>query len=148
MKVYKFNRIKIFYYTIFYTLLISIFTMYYSKNLGSYITIILLTIVLGSILLKQELSYRISLHSTHLHFDYFIVSRNKPIDIYWDNITKVTYKIGMVILYVNNKKIFFTRSLLNYKELWQEIYDNVIQYDSDNIMDDSFIKLIKHLANG
>ena len=141
MKTYKYSRIKILISAIFGISLISIFAINYLKDIGGYITIALLTLFIGSILIKKQLSYRIQLKPTNLNIEYILVNSKEYRDIYWDKISKVTYKFGMVILYVNNKKTFITRSLLHYKLFCKELYEH-IKLCNNQAIDKSFLDFI------
>lgn len=141
MNIYKLNRFKLFSYMIFYIFLISLFAINFLEDLGSYIILIALTFFIEIILLIKQLSYRIQLKPTHLNIEYILVNSKEYRDIYWDKISKVTYKFGMVILYVNNKKTFITRSLLHYKLFCKELYEHITICNHESI-DKSFLDFI------
>ncbi len=147
MNIYKYNRIKILITSILCIILISIFAINYLEDIGGYITIILLTLFIGSILIKKQLSYRIYMYPTHLNIEYFIVNSNETMDIYWNKITKVRYTMGMVIVYENNKKTYITRSVLNFKSLYKELYEQIKIHNKESIVDKSFLDYVNSIKN-
>jgi len=149
MKIYKENKVRLtvnlLIFVIVIPTLINLLIRYLDKELYNEfnIAIHILFLLIGVIASTQ--------YSAKIEVNEEQIARNSTsgcVSIKWEDLTKLKHiKLNNRIILFNTsgKKLYFSKNIINYKSLYQEIYQEIKLHKKESVVDNSFIIFINRI---